>query len=232
MSGKKVLIVLTSHGKMEADGVVKPTGWYLPEFSHPYDVLVEAGHEITVASPAGGKAPLDPASVEMFKEDAAAQAFFKNQTKLWEQTAKLSDVAPGAAQKFDALFYPGGHGPMFDLVGDATSQALIADFWAAGKPVAAVCHGPIVFVNVKLPDGTLLLKGRTATGFTNAEEEIVQLVKFMPQLLEDDMKKAGATFVKADEPWGEKVVVDGNLITGQNPASAKAVGEAIVKALA
>ncbi|KAL8381282.1 hypothetical protein RB595_005519 [Gaeumannomyces hyphopodioides] len=203
-----------------------------PEFSHPHDVLVKAGYEITVASPAGGKAPLDPASIEMFKEDASAQAFLKNQTSLWEQTAKLSDVAPGAAQKFDALFYPGGHGPMFDLAVDATSQSLIADFWAAGKPVAAVCHGPVAFVGVKLPDGTPLLKGRTATGFTNAEEEIMQLVKFMPELLEDDMKKAGANFVKADEPWGEKVVVDGNLITGQNPASAKAVGEAIVKLLA
>ncbi|KAL8381280.1 hypothetical protein RB595_005519 [Gaeumannomyces hyphopodioides] len=232
MASKKILIVLTSRDKMEADNVVKPTGWFLPEFSHPHDVLVKAGYEITVASPAGGKAPLDPASIEMFKEDASAQAFLKNQTSLWEQTAKLSDVAPGAAQKFDALFYPGGHGPMFDLAVDATSQSLIADFWAAGKPVAAVCHGPVAFVGVKLPDGTPLLKGRTATGFTNAEEEIMQLVKFMPELLEDDMKKAGANFVKADEPWGEKVVVDGNLITGQNPASAKAVGEAIVKLLA
>lgn len=232
MASKKILIVLTSHGKMEADGVTKPTGWFLPEFSHPYDVMVKAGYEITVASPAGGKAPLDPASIEMFKEDASAQAFLENQTKLWEQTAKLSDVAPGAAQKFDAVFYPGGHGPMFDLAVDAASQSLIADFWAAGKPVAAVCHGPVVFVNVKLPDGTPLLKGKTATGFTNAEEEIMQLVKFMPGLLEDGMKKAGANFVKADEPWGEKVVVDGNLITGQNPASAKAVGEAIVKILA
>lgn len=172
----------------------------------------------------------------MFKDDASSKSFLASQSKLWEQTAKLSDVAAAgnAAQTFDAIFYPGGHGPMFDLAVDATSQKLIADFYAAGKPVAAVCHGPVALVGVKLPGGgdTPLLKGKTATGFSNAEEEIMQLVKFMPELLEDAMKKAGAEFVKADQPWGEKVVVDGNLITGQNPASAKGVGEAIVKLLA
>lgn len=172
-------------------------------------------------------------SIEMSKEDASSKSFLANQPKLWEQTAKLSDVAAAnAAQTFDAVFYPGGHGPMFDLAVDATSQKLIADFYAAGKPVAAVCHGPVALVGVKLPDSTPLLKGKTATGFTNAEEEIMQTVKFIPELLEDAMKKAGAGFVKADEPWGEKVVVDGNLITGQNPASAKGVGEAIAKLLA
>jgi putative intracellular protease/amidase len=127
---------------------------------------------------------------------------------------------------------PGGHGPMFDLATDATSQKIIADFASKGKVVAAVCHGPAVFVNVKLPDGTPLLKDREVTGFSNAEEDQVQLSAFMPFMLETELNKvSGGKYVKAAEPWGEKVVVAGNVITGQNPASAHAIGEAVVKAL-
>ncbi|RKU48815.1 hypothetical protein DL546_006653 [Coniochaeta pulveracea] len=226
----KVLIVLTSHSKLGDTG--KPTGWYLPELAHPYDVLVDAGFELTIASPAGGEAPLDPASVEMFKEDAASVAFLRNK-QLWENTTPLADFL-GKADEFDAIFIPGGHGPMYDLAVDETSQKLIAEFAEKGKVVSSVCHGPAAFVNVRLSDGRHLLEGKTVTGFTNEEEEQVGLTKVVPFLLEDKLREgvgAGGKFVKADQAWGEKVVVDGKLITGQNPNSAKAVGEALVKAV-
>jgi putative intracellular protease/amidase len=184
---------------------------------------------MTIASPAGGEAPLDPASIEMFKSDAGSVAFLQKK-HLWENTAKLSTFL-GKADEFDAIFFPGGHGPMFDLAGDATSQKLIAEFAEKGKVVSAVCHGPAALVNVKLSNGKHLLEGKKVTGFTNVEEEQVGLTKVVPFLLEDALKQAGATVEKAAEPWGEKVVVDGKLVTGQNPASSKAVGEAIVKAL-
>ncbi|KAI0096874.1 DJ-1/PfpI family protein [Nemania sp. FL0031] len=226
----KVLVVLTSVGHIEAAD--KPTGWYLPELSHPYDVLAGAGVEIVTASPKGGVAPLDPASVEMFKEDPSAQAFVANHKAVWEQTQQVSSFR-GRAGEFAALFYPGGHGPMFDLVDDADSIALIEEFTAKGKPVAAVCHGPVVLLNAKKADGTPLLAGRVATGFSNAEEDAVGMSKFMPFLLEDRIAATGATFKKAEQPWAELVVVQdgGKLITGQNPASAKGVGEALLKAI-
>ncbi|CCE29197.1 hypothetical protein E4U22_006676 [Claviceps purpurea] len=223
---KKILVVLTS-----ADKIVKldkPTGWYLPELAHPYDVLAPKA-EIVVASPKGGVAPLDPASVELFKDESSVR-FLKNNKDVWEKTTPLREFV-GRAHEFDAIFYPGGHGPMYDLVSDADSIKLIEEFYAAGKPVAAVCHGPIVFRDVTIKGGEPLVKGRTVTGFTNVEEDQAQLTDAMPFLLEDELKKKGAKFQKADEPWGEKVVVDGHLITGQNPASAKAVGEAILKAI-
>lgn len=229
----KVLIVLTSHGHIEAAN--KPTGWYLPELSHPYDVLSSAGITLITASPKGGIAPLDPASIEASKSDASAQAFLTTKTRVWEQTQPLSSFAASqAAEDFDALFYPGGHGPMFDLVNDAQSIALIEAFAKKGKPVAAVCHGPIVFVNAKGADGEKpLLQGKQVTGFSNAEEDAVQMSGYMPFLLEDRVKGVGAEYRKAAEPWGELVVVQdgGRLITGQNPASAKGVGEAILKAI-
>ncbi|KAK2070556.1 hypothetical protein P8C59_005041 [Phyllachora maydis] len=228
--GKKVLVILTSHGKLGATD--KPTGWYLPEFAHPYDVFVKAGLELTVASPLGGHAPLDPASVEASKDDASSQAFLEQQTALWEKTAPLKDFV-GRADQFDAVFVPGGHGPMFDLATDATSQAVLAEFADKGKVVAAVCHGPAALVGVRLPStGELLVRGRRVTGFTNAEEDQVGLSNVMPFLLETRLNEAsGGKFVKSAEPWGVKVVEDGRLITGQNPASAKALGEALVKAL-
>ncbi|KAH8166829.1 hypothetical protein CIB48_g1370 [Xylaria polymorpha] len=226
----KVLVVLTSFGHIEAAN--KPTGWYLPELSHPYDVLTQAGVEIVTASPKGGVAPLDPASVAAFKEDASAQAFVRDKKAVWEQTEPLSSFK-GRSDEFAALFYPGGHGPMFDLVDDADSIAVIEEFAAKGKVVAAVCHGPIVLVNAKRTDGKPLLAGREVTGFSNAEEDAVDMTKFMPFLLEDRIKAVGADYKKADQPWAELVVVQdqGKLITGQNPASAKGVGEAILKSI-
>lgn len=228
---KQILVVLTSATEMKNKaGDTKPTGWYLPEFAHPYDEFVKSGYELTVVSPKGGESKVDPASVEMFKSDPSSTSFFENQKDLWQKTKKLSDYVDKVSE-FDAVFYPGGHGPMIDLAVDSESQKLIANFWEAGKPVAAVCHAPIVLGDVKLSSGEHILKGKTVTGFTNREEEMVQLVDYMPILLEDKLKQNAASFVKADEPWAEKVVVDGKLITGQNPASAKATGAALVKLL-
>ncbi|GKZ37726.1 hypothetical protein AbraIFM66950_009408 [Aspergillus brasiliensis] len=229
----KVLVVLTSHDHHNANG--NPTGWFLPEFAHPWDVL-HSKTELVIASPAGGKAPLDPGSIEMFKEDAVSQKFLKEQESLWTNTVKLSDVVSRVSE-FDAIFYVGGHGPMYDLYSDKTSLSLIQAFAVAKKPVAAVCHGPAVFVNATTPSGTALLKGAEVTGFSNLEEDQVQLSSIMPFMLEDELKRVGATYVKAEQPWGEKVVVSqvaelgGAVITGQNPASASGVGKAILTAL-
>ncbi|KAI4914229.1 uncharacterized protein J4E92_009643 [Alternaria infectoria] len=227
MSKPNILFVLTSHNKLGDTG--KPTGWYLPELAHPYHVLHSKAN-ITVASPKGGGSPLDPASVEAAKDDVSVN-FLKNNEQVWKTTQKLSDFK-GKAQDFDAIFYVGGHGPMFDLVDDATSQQLIREFWEADKIVSAVCHAPAVFYDAKLSDGSLLVAGKEVTAFTNAEEEQVGLSKVVPFLPEDALNKAsGGKFVKAAEPWGEKVAISGRLITGQNPSSATAVGEAIAKAL-
>jgi len=209
----------------------KPTGWYLPELAHPYYVLANVA-DITIASPKGGTAPLDKSSVDAFKEDKEAMDFFEQKKALWEKTEKLSDLS-GAAKNFDAIFFVGGHGPMFDLVDDPVSHKLISDFFDAGKVVSAVCHGPIALAKVKLSDGSYLVSGQPVTGFSNAEEEQSGLTKAMPVLLEDILLQNGGKYEKA-EPWGVKVAIgrSGKLITGQNPASARPLGEAIKKALA
>jgi putative intracellular protease/amidase len=227
MAKPQVLFVLTSHNKL--GNLDKPTGWYLPELAHPYHVLHNKV-DITVASPKGGESPLDPASVEAAKDDVSVN-FLKNNEKVWKTTQKLSDFV-GKAKHFDAIFYVGGHGPMFDLVDDPTSQQLIKEFWEANKIVSAVCHAPAVLYDVKLSDGSLLIAGKEVTAFSNTEEEQAGLTEAVPFLPEDALQKAsGGKYVKAAEPWGEKVVVAGRLITGQNPASATGVGEAIAKAL-
>lgn len=168
--------------------------------------------------------------MEASKDDEGSQNFLKNKKSLWENTRPLKEFL-GKSSEYAALFYPGGHGPMFDLATDPQSIALIEEFYNAGKPVAAVCHGPIVFADAKSKDGQPLVKGKKVTGFTNAEEDAAQLTSAMPYLLEDKLIQAGAQFEKADSLWGEKIVVDGLVITGQNPASAKGVGEAILKAI-
>jgi len=222
----RVLVVLTSVDKIESTGL--PTGWYLPELAHPYHLLAPKT-SMVVASPKGGVAPLDPGSVELFKEDKAAMDFFREKKDVWQTTSTISSHL-GKASEFDALFYPGGHGPMFDLATNADSIKLIQEFYAAGKPVAAVCHGPAAFVNVTV-DGQPLLKGRQVTGFSNAEEDAVQLTDAMPFSLEDRIKKVGGDFVKAAEPWGVKVASDGKVITGQNPASSTALAEELLKVM-
>lgn len=227
----KVLIILSSCSSFPSSSPPHPTGWYLPEFAHPYNQLSPHA-SITIASPAGGEAPLDPSSVEASKSDAESTEFLNTQSALWKNTSKLSDFH-GKASDFAALFFVGGHGPMFDLADDSASHALVREFWEQGKVVAAVCHGPAALAKVKLGDGRYLVEGSEVTGFTNAEEDQVKLSSAMPFMLEDELRKNGAKFEKAADPWGEKVVVgkEGRLITGQNPASAAGIGKAVVQAI-
>merc|ERR1712098_482890 len=212
-SQPKVLFVLTSHDQMGNTG--KPTGWYLPEFAHPYHVL----------------SPLDPSSVEASKEDDVSVKFLKENENLWKQTEKL-DSFLGRAGEFDAIFFVGGHGPMFDLATSTTSHKLINEFASQNKIVSAVCHGPAALAYVKTSSGSYLLDGHAVTGFSTSEEDAVGLTSAMPFILEDQLNVAsGGEFEKAGADWGEKVVVSGKIITGQNPASASGVGQAILKAI-
>lgn len=191
------------------------------------------GFTVEVASPAGGKAPLDPSSIEATAEDTVSQSFLTEQKALWESTKPLSSFL-GRAGEFAALFFPGGHGPMFDLATDPTSHALVREFAAAGKVIAAVCHGPVALANVRTDAGEYLLRGKKVTALTNAEEASACLDKAMPFLLEDRLREVvgpEGAFEKADANWGAKVVVDGKIITGQNPASSKPIAEAVVKAV-
>ena len=223
----KILMVLTSHNQLGNTG--KPTGFWLEEFAAPYYVFHDAGLKITLASPKGGQPPLDPKSDEpdaqtddtrRFRSDTAAQ-------KLLANTEKLENIH---ADDFDAVFYPGGHGPLWDLAEDGHSIKLIEQFWAAGKPVAAVCHAPGVLRKVTKPDGSPLVKGKRVTGFTNSEEEGVGLTSVVPFLVEDELKKAGGLYERTDD-WGEYAVVDGHLVTGQNPASSAIAAEELLKLL-
>jgi putative intracellular protease/amidase len=211
-----VLMVLTSHDQLGDTG--EKTGFWLEEFAAPYYELADAGATITLASPAGGQPPLDPRSdapeaqtdaTRRFRDDPDAQAALAN-------TTKLIDVS---AAPFDAVFYPGGHGPMWDMPDNATSIALIEAFVAADKPVAAVCHAPIALKNVRTTNGELLVKGRDVTGFSNSEEAAVGLTDVVPELLEDVLKADGGNYRKGAEDFAPYVVVDGKLVTGQNPAS-------------
>jgi len=223
----KVLIVLTSHDRLGDTG--KPTGFWLEEFAAPYFVLRDAGADITLASPKGGQPPLDPKSdapdaqteaTRRFKEDAEAQ-------RALASTRKLDEMA---AEDFDAVFFPGGHGPLWDLAQDRHSIGLIEAFVRAGKPVAAVCHAPAVLCEVRGPDGEFLVKGRGVTGFTNSEEAAVELTEVVPFLLEDRLKARGGNYSKGPD-WASYVVVDGHLVTGQNPASSEAAADALLELL-
>jgi putative intracellular protease/amidase len=223
----KILIVLTSHDQLGDTG--KKTGFWLEEFAAPYYVLKDAGATITLASPKGGLPPLDPKSevpefqtelTERFRTDTAAQAELAN-------TKKLADVS---ADDFDAIFYPGGHGPMWDMPDNATSIALIEAFVKSDKPVGAVCHAPVALVNVRGKDGEYLVKGKRVTGFTNAEEEAVGLTEVVPFSLEDRLKERGSIYSKTAN-WVPYVQVDGRLVTGQNPASSGPAAEELLKLL-
>jgi putative intracellular protease/amidase len=223
-----ILMVLTSHDQLGNTG--KKTGFWLEEFAAPYYVLKDAGHEITLASPKGGQPPLDPKSDESdaqtdatrrFKEDTAAQAHLAS-TKL------LSSMN---SSDFDAVFYPGGHGPLWDLAEDSHSKALIEATLAEGKPVALVCHAPAVLKNVQSADGKPMVSGKSVTGFTDEEEAAVGLTDVVPFLLEDELKRLGANFSKAGV-FQPHVVRDGLLITGQNPPSSEPAADALLNALA
>ncbi|KAL2267246.1 hypothetical protein VTJ83DRAFT_4523 [Remersonia thermophila] len=233
MTSRKVLVVLTSHGKLGDTG--KPTGWYLSELAHPFDVFTSHNFAITVASPLGGAAPLDPSSIDAAADDPISRSFLSEQSALWESTTPVASLLHrGVANGFDALFFPGGHGPMYDLAVDPATQALVAEFVAADKVVAAVCHGPAALVGVTV-DGTPFLRGKAVTGFSDEEERAVGADGAVPFVLEQRLTELvgpAGRYEKAGENWGEKVVVDGKLITGQNPASAKRLAEEIVKAVA
>lgn len=219
----KILMVLTSHDRLGDTG--RKTGFWLEEFAAPYYVFKDAGANITVASPRGGQPPIDPKSDEpgnqtdsmaRFKGDKDAQAVLAN-------TVRLATVD---AKDFDTIFYSGGHGPMWDLVEDRKSISLIEEFYGSGKPVAAVCHAPAVFHHVTF-QGQPLVKGKRVTGFANSEEEAVQLTKVVPFLVEDDLKALGGHYEKAAD-WESFAIVDGRLITGQNPASSTAAAKSLL----
>ncbi|GAB3309742.1 type 1 glutamine amidotransferase domain-containing protein [Hymenobacter humi] len=223
-----ILMVLTSHDQLGNTG--KKTGFWLEEFAAPYYVFKDAGATLTLASPQGGQPPLDPKSddpsaqteaTERFKKDPEAQRALAN-------TVLLASVS---AQQFDAVFYPGGHGPLWDLAEDRKSIELIETMYAAGKPVALVCHAPGALRHTKGADGTPLVRGKKVAGFTNTEEEAVQLTNVVPFLVEDMLKENGGTYSKGAD-WQPYVLRDGHLITGQNPASSEPAAKELLKLLA
>ncbi len=224
---KKVLFVLTSHDELGDTG--EKTGFWVEEFAAPYYNLLDKGVKITVASPKGGKAPIDPRSKAEASQTEATKRY--NEDKFAQEivntTVKLESVK---AVEFDAVFYPGGHGPLWDLAEDKTSIALIETFNEQDKPIAFVCHAPGILKHVKNANGEPLVMGRNVTGFTNTEEEAVQLTNVVPFLVEDMLKENGGVFSKAAN-WNVHVVKDGNLITGQNPASSNKVADALFQSL-
>lgn len=223
----KVLMVLTSHSELGNTG--EKTGFWVEEFAAPYYLLKDAGATITLASPKGGQPPIDPKSAAPENQTEATKRFDKDDA-LQQQLAishKLSDVA---VKDFDGVFYPGGHGPLWDLNKDENSIQLIQDFITAGKPVAAVCHAPAALIHVKDKNGDPLVKGKKVTGFTNTEEEAVKLTDVVPFLLEDELKAKGGLYSKSAD-WSSYVVKDGLLITGQNPASSEEAARELLNVL-
>jgi len=223
----KILIVLTSHDTLGNTG--RKTGFWLEEFAAPYYAFVDAGAMVTLASPLGGQPPLDPKSddpdaqtddTRRFRQDAEAQ-------RLLASTRRLAEVQ---AADYDAVFYPGGHGPLWDLAEDAKSVALIETMLAAGKPVSAVCHAPGVLRHAKTADGKPLVQGRQVTGFSNAEEAAVHLTDVVPFLVEDELVRLGGVYSKGPD-WQPYVISDGLLVTGQNPASSVGVAQALLARL-
>ncbi|SOU87898.1 Dimethylallyltransferase [Tenacibaculum dicentrarchi] len=222
-----ILFVLTSHDKL--GNTDKKTGFWVEEFASPYYALLDKGATITIATPKGGVAPIDPSSdspdtatkaTERFNKDVAVKAKISN-------TKVLSSIN---ADDFDAVFYPGGHGPLWDLAEDVASIALIEDFNNQNKPIAFVCHAPAALKEVKNADGTPLVNGKKVTGFTNSEEQAVGLTDIVPFLVEDMLTKNGGIYSKKDN-WNAYAIQDGNLITGQNPASSELVADKLINSL-
>lgn len=223
----KILMVMTSHDQLGNTG--RKTGLWLEEFAAPYYVFKDAGVDITLASPKGGQPPIDPKS-DMPENQTPAMSRFKKDDaakKALAHTVKLSDMR---AEDFDTVFYPGGHGPLWDLAESPTSIALLESFFNSGKTIALVCHAPGVLRHVNF-EGKPLVKGKRVTGFTDSEEAAVQLTKIVPFLVEDELKRLGAHFEKAAD-WQSFVVTDGRLITGQNPASSTTAAQTLLKSLA
>lgn len=223
----KILMILTSHDKLGDTG--KKTCFWLEEFAAPYYVFKDAGAEITLASPKGGQPPLDPSSEA---DDALTEATkrFRGDTAAQSELAHTVMLSTVSADGFDAVFYPGGHGPLWDLAEDADSIGLIESFAASDRPIGAVCHAPAVFRHPKGADGKPLVSGRDVTGFTNTEEAAVGLTEVVPFLVEDMLKANGGHYCKRED-WASFVVTDGKLVTGQNPASSKAAALALLRLL-
>ena len=221
MRAPKVLMVVTSHGDVNN---IPTTGVWFSEFSEPYDAFIKAGWDVTVASPKGGPAPVDPRGYP--SKDVIANV--RDALAALNTTLHLDSVR---AEEFAAIFLPGGHGPMFDLATFPVAKKIIADFWVAGKVVGSVCHGPASLLNVTLPGGTTLLRGRRVTGFSKGEDALDVLFSHMPFSLQEEMSREGAEFVEKP-PRAVHVEVDGNLVTGQNPASAVATAQAFIQAVA
>ncbi|WP_196889256.1 type 1 glutamine amidotransferase domain-containing protein [Aureivirga sp. CE67] len=223
-NSKKVLFVLTSHDALGNTGY--KTGFWLEEFATPYYLLKDAGIEITIASPKGGQPPIDPKSLsaDFATESTKRYDSDKNLHEILKNTLKLKDID---AKKYDAIFYPGGHGPLWDLANDATSISLIESFYANKKPVATVCHGPAILKNTKTKNGQYIVDGKKVTGFSNTEEAAVQLTEVVPFLLEDMLKENGGIYSKGKD-WMPYAIEDGLLITGQNPSSSEKVAKLLL----
>ncbi|WP_394758555.1 type 1 glutamine amidotransferase domain-containing protein [Flavobacterium sp.] len=223
----KIVIVLTSHSKLgNTEG---KTGFWIEEFATPYYIFKDAGAKITLASPNGGQPPIDPKS-DTSENQTESTIRYKNDEKLLNLMANTTQLQAISAKDFDAIFYPGGHGPLWDLTTDKNSIKLIEDFWDAKKPVATVCHAPSVLLNVKDEDGNFLIKGKKVTAFSNTEEVAVKLDKIVPFMLEDEIKKKGGIYSKKED-WTSYVVKDGLLITGQNPQSSGEVAKELLAVL-
>lgn len=223
----KILIVLTSHSKL--GNTDKKTGFWIEEFATPYYTLLDAGALITIASPAGGQPPVDPKSELEEAQTVSTKRFFKDHDAIDKvaNTIKLTDLH---YDDYDAVFYPGGHGPLWDLSNDKDSIALIEHFYNTQKPIAFVCHAPAALLHVKAENGHPLVKGKKVTSFSDTEEEAMGLTKVVPFLLEHELTKLGAHYSKAAD-WSAYAVEDGLLITGQNPASSEAVAKLLLKTL-
>ena len=224
---KDVLMVLTSHDKLGDTG--EKTGFWLEEFAAPYYQLIDAGFSVTLASPLGGQPPLDPKSAEADFQTDATRRFEQDQVSqgVLATTIKLSAIN---ANEYGAVFYPGGHGPLWDLTDNQDSINLITEFVKQSKPVAVVCHATSVLLNVKDSNGNAVVKGKKITGFTNSEEDAVQLTNIVPFLLEDELIKQGADYQKGQD-WAPFVVEDGSIISGQNPASSSETASRLIKQL-
>ncbi|WP_281646607.1 type 1 glutamine amidotransferase domain-containing protein [Parendozoicomonas sp. Alg238-R29] len=223
----KVLFVLTSHDQLGNTG--EKTGFWIEEFAAPYYTFSDSGAQVVLASPAGGQPPIDPKSaLPDFQTDSTRR--FDNDEELQAKLSTTIKLAEVSADDFDAIFYPGGHGPLWDLTNDQHSISLIEAFATQGKPVSAVCHAPSVLLNAKSVSGEPFINGRAVTGFTNTEEAAVALTDVVPFLLEDALVEKGGKYSKGED-WGPYCVKDDLLITGQNPASSQAVAEAVLSLL-
>jgi len=222
-----VLFVLTSHDSLGDSG--EKTGFWIEEFTTPYYVLADAGAEITIASPKGGQPPVDPKSELEDAQSKSTLRFYKDNVVI-DKVAHSFKLSEMAQEDFDAVFYPGGHGPLWDLATDSDSIRLIEDFYNHQKPISFVCHAPAALVNVKAKNGEALIKGKHVTGFSNKEEEAAKLTEVVPFLLEDELKKQGALYSSGSD-WSSHVKQDGLLITGQNPASSEAVANLLLTIL-